>query len=190
MQRRTFMSTAMAWALAPKTALAEGAYYSGYPHEIRGWRAVYFTPREFASKGNGYVHVEKDMVAALDRVRSAVGHPIHITSGYRDPAHNARVGGAPRSRHMVGDAVDINLRKLTAEARHRLMWHLLSEGFTSFGSYARAPDMLHADRRPNARIWRHGGGAHPAWFQRALKEWRWVRDVGPTRQPVSRFASK
>ncbi|MEM7399828.1 MAG: D-Ala-D-Ala carboxypeptidase family metallohydrolase [Pseudomonadota bacterium] len=164
------------------TALADSGFYSGYPNQITGWAAKHFEPREFASNGNGRVHVRKEMVAALDRVRRAVGHPIRITSAYRDPAHNARVGGARFSRHVVGDAVDIDIDGLSSAARYRLMWHLLAEGFTSFGSYA-GSSFIHADMRPRARVWRHGGGMHPAWFRKALADWGWVRDRGPTRRP-------
>lgn len=38
---------------------------------------------------------------AMDRARQlAMGLPIAMTSGYRSPAHNARVGGSPTSYHM------------------------------------------------------------------------------------------
>jgi len=76
-----------------------------------------------------------------------------------------------------------NLAGLSAQQRHVLMWHLLENGFTSFGSYTRSPNMLHADMRPNARRWHHGSGAHPAWFTRALTDWGWQRDVGITLTP-------
>lgn len=184
MQRRAILLGSVA-ALALGTAsLAEDAFFSGQPEQITGWTAEYFEPWEFASKGNGKVHVNKAMVAALDRVRAAVGHPIRITSGYRDPAHNARVGGAKYSRHVVGDAVDINLAGLSDQQRHILIWHLIAEGFTSFGSYSRSPNMLHADMRPLARRWHHGRGTHPAWFTRALTDWGWQRDLGATRAPT------
>lgn len=189
MALRYLRLTAAALALAATSAAAEGGFYSGYPQQIDGWTATYFEPWEFASKGNGKVHVKREMIAALDRVRAAVGHPIVITSGYRDPTHNARVGGAKRSRHMVGDAVDIDVSRLDEEQRYALIWHLLAEGFTSFGSYA-GSSFIHADMRPSARIWRHGGGAHPFWFRNALADWGWVRDHGATRTPRVHYAAK
>jgi hypothetical protein len=42
----------------------------------------------------------------LDRVRRLLGHPLEISSGYRSPALNAAVGGAARSQHTLGEAVD------------------------------------------------------------------------------------
>ncbi len=185
MKRRDFLISASCAALSLDSAQADTGFYSGYPDQITGWSAKHFKPQEFASKGNGYVRVRKEMIFSLDRVRSAVAHPVYITSAYRDQAHNALVGGVKHSRHLISDAVDINLRGLSAQQRHRLMWHLLAEGFTSFGSYSHIPNMLHADMRPNARIWHRGGGSHPVWFRQALTDWGWQRDRGATRRPAT-----
>ena len=43
----------------------------------------------------------------LDPLRQAWGAPIHVNSGYRCPALNKAVGGAPASQHMLGEAADI-----------------------------------------------------------------------------------
>lgn len=42
----------------------------------------------------------------LDTVREMLGHPLEISSGYRSPALNARVGGVPASQHTLGLAAD------------------------------------------------------------------------------------
>lgn len=43
----------------------------------------------------------------LDPLRLAWGRPIKVTSGYRCPKLNKKVGGATSSQHMYGQAVDI-----------------------------------------------------------------------------------
>jgi len=44
----------------------------------------------------------------LELVRHALGDlPIHVSSGYRSPAVNVKVGGAKNSAHMSGLAADI-----------------------------------------------------------------------------------
>jgi len=45
-------------------------------------------------------------VHVLDPVREHYGRPITPTSGYRSPALNAAIGGAPNSQHTRGQAVD------------------------------------------------------------------------------------
>lgn len=43
---------------------------------------------------------------AMEKVRTLLGHSIHINSGYRSPALNAAIGGASSSAHCLGYAVD------------------------------------------------------------------------------------
>ena len=52
----------------------------------------------------------------LELVRKALGKPIIITSGYRCPALNARVGGASTSAHTKGLAVDFHCAYGTPKA--------------------------------------------------------------------------
>lgn len=53
----------------------------------------------------------------LDRVRELWGGPLRVNSGYRCPALNAAVGGAPDSRHMKGEAADITTGSKDANRR-------------------------------------------------------------------------
>lgn len=49
----------------------------------------------------------------LDEIRIILGNrPIIIISWYRDPRSNRIVGGVPDSRHLIGDAADIQVRGL------------------------------------------------------------------------------
>ncbi len=53
---------------------------------------------------------------ALEELRADLdGKSISITSWYRDPISNRRVGGASKSRHLVGDAVDIVVEGMTPQ---------------------------------------------------------------------------
>lgn len=42
----------------------------------------------------------------LEKVRSVLGHPMHIDSWYRNESVNKVVGGSTLSQHMNGEAVD------------------------------------------------------------------------------------
>lgn len=46
----------------------------------------------------------------LEPARMAFGQPIYITSGYRCPALNAKVGGQPTSQHLRGEAADLQVK--------------------------------------------------------------------------------
>lgn len=68
----------------------------------------HFKVREFACKdGSDEVLIDLSLVYLLEDLRQYYNAPITITSGYRTPAYNERVGGAPNSKHMKGEAADI-----------------------------------------------------------------------------------
>ena len=46
------------------------------------------------------------LAAGLERVRELTGYPLEISSGYRSPELNRRVGGAKTSQHTLGLAAD------------------------------------------------------------------------------------
>ena len=80
------------------------------------WSEVkYFTREEFACKCggkhcNGFPAEPKEkLVKAADKVRNYFGKPIRVTSGVRDPQHNANVGGVSNSRHLSGKAMDFSV---------------------------------------------------------------------------------
>lgn len=61
-------------------------------------------------------HLEnlKALVAnVLDPLREAIGKPIIISSGYRNPEVNRRVGGVTTSQHATGQAADLTVKGMT-----------------------------------------------------------------------------
>lgn len=60
-----------------------------------------------ARDGARYARISVDLIERLQRLRDRVGVALHIRSGYRHPALNSQVGGADRSQHMAGRAVDM-----------------------------------------------------------------------------------
>jgi zinc D-Ala-D-Ala carboxypeptidase len=103
----------------------------------------YFTLSEFACKC-GRCHLNKIdplLIMGLDKAREIAGTPFVITSGYRCTGHNAQVGGAPTSSHLIGLAADIATGG-SFERRFRILFGLLGAGFNRIGI---ANGFIHAD---------------------------------------------
>lgn len=82
----------------------------------------------------------------MERVREILGNqPIRVSSWYRCPAWNKRIGGASDSQHLYGRAVDFTTRNLTPrQVQARLRRHL-GTVVRGLGCYA---GFSHADNRP------------------------------------------
>lgn len=52
------------------------------------------------------------LIDTLVEIREYYNKSIVINSGYRCPSHNKAVGGASKSRHMYGDAVDFIVKDI------------------------------------------------------------------------------
>lgn len=55
----------------------------------------------------------KELMEVLDPIREALGYPITITSGYRCPELNKKIGGASTSGHLGGWTCDMQCKSLT-----------------------------------------------------------------------------
>lgn len=108
----------------PSISLTFKTKWTGYKKMGR-W--IYFSEEE--SKG-----LIDDLMFKLDRAREYFGHPIVITSGYRDPSKNDEVGGVKDSAHTTGKAVDIRIPK-DQQMRDKLLWALGRAGFDRVGAY-------------------------------------------------------
>ena len=49
----------------------------------------------------------KELAINLQILRDYIAMPITINSGYRSPAHNAKIGGVKNSQHLTGMAGDL-----------------------------------------------------------------------------------
>ena len=74
----------------------------------------WFKVKEFACKdGSPVVFIDEYLWTVLDILRKKIGKPVIITSGYRTPTRNKKVGGAKYSYHMRGMAADIRVNGMT-----------------------------------------------------------------------------
>jgi len=114
----------------------------------KDWRWPSFSPREIACKGTGRLVVDDQALDKLQALRDRLGKPLILTSAYRSPEHNKRVGGAKNSQHMQGNAFDV---RMDNHDPHEFEAAARSVGFTGFGYYPRS-GFMHVDTGP-ARSW-------------------------------------
>ena len=123
--------------------------YAHFSHvDSKDWRWPSFSPREIACKGTGELLVNDQALDKLQALRNALGKPLVLTSAYRSPAHNKRVGGAKNSRHMQGDAFDVRMDNHDPYAFETAARNV---GFSGFGFYQKS-GFMHIDTGPE-RSW-------------------------------------
>mgnify|MGYP000203398705 FL=1 len=107
---------------------------------------LYFEYSEFDSpdqKGS-YKHMDVEFLNKLAQARKIAAVGFKITSGYRSPEHNEKVGGVPNSSHTLGHACDIYAP--TSRQKYIIINALLQAGFNRIGV---AKNFIHVDDDPS-----------------------------------------
>lgn len=98
---------------------------------MNNWGGVkYFVPAEFLCPCCGHEQMTNSFISKLDNARLLLNEPMMITSGYRCKSYNTSLEGAENSRHLYGDAVDIQISGVDAA---RLVAIAVSLGFGGIG---------------------------------------------------------
>ena len=118
------------------------------------WENIkHFKQHEFDSpdkKGSG-ANMQESFVRKLDDARTLADTPFSITSGYRTPAHNKKVGGVANSSHVTGYAADIAVK--SNSARFKILNALHAVGFNRIGI---GKGFIHVDNdptKPQNTVW-------------------------------------
>lgn len=108
-------------------------------------------------------------VAVLDRyetLQGAFGEQLPLLSAHRSAEHNKAVGGADKSQHIDGRALDIDVSSLSEERRIEFIQMASAMGFTGIGVYKNS---IHLDTG-DLRAW--GPDYHkesvPGWAADAI----------------------
>jgi uncharacterized protein YcbK (DUF882 family) len=91
----------------------------------------------------------EDLQAILQTIRGHCGFPLNVNSAARCKAHNTAVGGTPKSYHVKGLAVDINIRRLSSTQLNRLV-HVALVYFPYMKIYTKEK-FIHLDLRSGLR---------------------------------------
>ena len=117
-----------------------------------------FKVRELRCRdGSDTVMVDETLTVVLQCIREHFGKPVTITSGYRTAAHNAAVGGAKSSQHLLGRAADIRVQGVSVEDVAAYAESLMPD-WGGVGRYSvkagRATGWVHVDTRAEKARWR------------------------------------
>ena len=76
----------------------------------------HFKIREFAQKDYqcDKILIDSELIKVLEDVRTHFEKPVIITSGYRTPEYNTKIGGVKNSQHTKGTAADIKVEMVKA----------------------------------------------------------------------------
>ncbi|MBF0099157.1 MAG: peptidase M15 [Magnetococcales bacterium] len=122
----------------------------------------HFSEAELACHcGCGRQEMEDSFMIELEKLRTAFGQPMVVTSGFRCPNYNMQASHTgPCGPHTTGKAVDIQISGADA---HRLLTLALQQGcFTGIGVSQAGPHntrFLHLDTiepspgRPRPTVW-------------------------------------
>jgi uncharacterized protein YcbK (DUF882 family) len=102
--------------------------------------------------------MQNDVLVMFKKLFYMMNGDLQVNSGYRCPLHNAAAGGAPKSFHLLGRAIDFGCRNLEYQEQLADLAH--SIGFTGFGY---AGTYIHCDTGP-ARSWRYDSQNRPVQY--------------------------
>ena len=92
-------------------------------------------------------NLQRLCILVLQPLRDTLGAPVYINSGYRSKRLNAKVGGVPNSRHLLGKAADIHCDNLDYA---KVIFDILRQN--------KYVDKALIEKRPTPNPSRQGGG--------------------------------
>jgi len=113
-----------------------------------------FHRSEFACPVSGIATVDHELLTVLEAVREYFEEPVIVTSGFRSEEYNRKIGGAPSSYHLIGQAADIRILGVGPKTIVKLLrkWYPHKYGI---GEY---PAHVHVDIRDEPVTWIAGAG--------------------------------
>ena len=128
--------------------------------------------------------LDRSLSPAMDFMAS---HPVYrdigVKSGRRSKASNRKAGGAKKSQHLLGKALDLDVSRLSNAQKSQLLSDLASYGIKGIGIYDN--NNIHIDARKDFATWgpspkgKYAGveiSQQPKWARPALAA---IQQAGP-----------
>ena len=106
--------------------------------------APHFNLSEFSCPCCKRVMLHPKLLGKLMELRKILEKPVYITSGYRCPSYNQKVGGVVNSYHLIGLAADIKVQDINLIELLEICEDI---DFAGIGFYEKK-NFLHLDVRP------------------------------------------
>jgi len=119
--------------------------------------------------------VKSNLIRILESMADDLGYPLTITSGLRSQSYNQRVGGAKKSQHVLGNAVDIRMRNKTKKEVLEFIEIAVGRGINGIGLYFPARGggtFIHCDIRSSKAQWGPNGSwrGQYSWAKPTMKK--------------------
>lgn len=95
----------------------------------------------------------KLLAEQLQEIRDVVCVPIKVTSAYRSPEHNKKVGGVSNSQHLSGKAADIQVKGYNPKKVYNLIDNIIEFGNIKEGGLGLYNTFVHYDTRDYKARW-------------------------------------
>jgi hypothetical protein len=140
------------------TLLGVGAWLK-FRRSMNNRLSKHFSFTEFASKDGAEPTPDvlenlRKLTRNLEVIREHFGNvPITINSGWRSPAHNAKIGGVKNSQHVKGKAADFVIKGFTPNQIAAELENLIAAKKISQGGIGVYPNFVHYDIRGKKARW-------------------------------------
>ena len=111
-----------------------------------------------APENAGWDYLDRSLLGKLIVIAQRMGTSFVINSGYRSPQYNKRIGGASKSQHMKGTAIDVSMAGRSNEFKKDFIVKASQQGILGIGVYG---SFIHIDIG-SRRYWNKSSSAFNA----------------------------